>query len=349
MWDNSVLGTEREARTRPSRCYHCGGSAFVEADPNCPVCGPSVESIQTTISMNGGKPHQGTVTIPRGPKPWNPPVVDGKGEHGNILGVGTPFSDPTLPVCIIDVWCIAPFGVQDECEGFYQARLGHFLGPQAPHPTQAVVWLRRALESYLETAKPCPACGAKYALQPYDRMQQHARCSLGCGAIFEVVPDESEDDLAWRAGDRVEAEPKKIERGPKLSGSELRDGLADRAAKRNVVDEAYTKSREAIALGAAMKTLETIAGEKRLDCIHHPELKGAPHEPHEAPRRLLPWGAAGLIEAELAPHGGCMRVSRPVSRVEAGVLLTRYRRSVEQHVADLKQVTGMADLGLAAS
>lgn len=202
IWDNSAIGTERKTRTRPSRCYHCGGGALVASDPHCPVCGVSYIEIMGELGRYEGQP-------------WDPRVWPGKGAHGNVIVEHGGFELPPviLPARRIEVWRLVPLHSDStRIEDGYGARLGHLVAAILPHPTVAVTFLRAALERYLETAKPCPACGAKHALQPYDRLQRYARCSFGCGAIFWVTsrPNRKGD---WRVGDRVE-ESKPKPKGP---------------------------------------------------------------------------------------------------------------------------------------
>lgn len=182
IWANSVLGTKTERPKRPSRCFHCGGSALVEATPNCPVCGRG----------KSRRPGQ----------PWAPPVTAGRTKHGDCIMKGD-WPAVVLPAHRIEVFRIVPpYG--ENPEHSFSARLGHFVGSYAPHPDLAVAWFREELEEFLRTASACRRCGAKHSVRPFDRLQTRARCELGCGARFTILP--AEVVASWRPCDQLNTE-----------------------------------------------------------------------------------------------------------------------------------------------
>jgi len=355
MWANSVIGTDRPKLERPSRCFHCGGGALHEPDPNCRVCSA---------------------------QPWDPAVIAARGECGDVICESDDRSvelpDPTWPAVAIEVWRVIPSVGWWYVEDTFQARLGALVGPLAPHPTVAVREFRKALELFLVDARACLDCGAQLSVGRSALQQSRCRCFLGCGAFFRVSLGESWHPVKIGA-QRIKGSNVQISiGGVKLDGDALfvppmppvrrvantdgpirgkhidafiiddpirtdaDEGRADRVREfvsgldPASVEHALTQRDHA--RRAAKRTLDRMArGPKKTlnEPRICPELSSKKWTPKQAPIRALTWrGDVLFVQHVAGQQGGRLLVS---SSVDAGlrVVISRYKASLTKMIEDL--------------
>lgn len=337
MWANSVIGGERPKLERPSRCFHCGGGALHEPDPSCRVCSA---------------------------QPWDPAVIAARGECGDVIcesdDQSVELPDPTWPAVAIEVWRVIPSFGRRYVEDAFQARLGALVGPRAPHPTVAVLEIRKALELFLVDARACLDCGAQLSVGPCDRLQTRCRCFLGCGAEFSMVRSSRG---GWRPG-RIQARRIKGSDvqisigGVKLDADALFvppmppvrrvaniDGpIRGKHVDRFIIDDPieleeaehdeFTTQRD-LARRAAERTLERMArGTPSARVVSG--LSAKTWTPKDAPIRALTWRGDVLFVQHISEAGGAGTLLVSAS-VAAGlrVVVSRYRGSLVKMIEDL--------------